>query len=104
MRRPRCPAMIIVRPEKNGAPLVIAWGSRPGSGLRWMENCGQREPCGEAAWLAPDPLAVFGVVGELRGRDPHCLQRVVQCQGERHATDAAACDRHTHEDRRPAAL
>jgi hypothetical protein len=94
---------------------------------------------GEAAQLAPDPLAVFGVVGELRGRNPHRVQiveqaefreltgrvrqhvdpdsqllyarrrlvhvdvtesRVVQRQGERHATDAAAHNRHSHRVRR----
>jgi hypothetical protein len=35
---------------------------------------------GNAARLAPDPLAVFGVVGELRGRDPNGVQLVEQAE------------------------
>jgi hypothetical protein len=37
-------------------------------------------PGGEAARLAPDPLAVFGIVGELRGRDPSRVQLIKQAK------------------------
>jgi hypothetical protein len=220
MRRPKCPTMSIVRPERNGVPSVsapqrhavplrrplmrkpglpydgvdaVAADQHVGLDVRSRHTAGAVHelgphavrllaearqmvagvhalgaqafahravedaqqlaavdgelrpavPGGEAARLAPDPLPVCGVVSELCGWDPYSVQlveqaklrklagrvrehvdadpklfharrrlvhvdvmeaRVVQRQGERHAADAAAHDRHAHGVRRPAAF